>query len=144
MPWSSKRSTTFQPWRSTSHLPAQEIPLPRYLTEALPRLEGRTGLTLASAYNDIEFSAAALPGLEVVNVLTNAVRRGLTGNLGERGWRGIGGVMIDRPTPTYVHAVGFGHESRPVSDQALPVLRRLGQGGRPMCGRREETLLHFH
>jgi hypothetical protein len=115
-----------------SHLAAQEIPIPQYLIEALPHLQGKTGLTLAFAYNEIEFSAAPLPGLEVVDVLTNAVRRGLTGNLGQRGWGAIGGLMIDRPKPTYVHTVGFGHDSRLASDQAAPVLARLGQGGRPM------------
>lgn len=115
-----------------SHLPAKEVPIPEYLIEAVPRLEGKTGLTLASAYNEIQFSADPLPGLEVVDVLTNAVRRGLTGNLGERGWGGIAGIMIDRSTPTYVHAVGFGQESRAANERATPVLRRLGRGGRSM------------
>ena len=100
--------------------------------EAVPRLEGKTGLTLAGAYNKVQFSADPLPGLEVVDVLTNAVRRGLTGSLGQRGWGGIAGIRFDRSAPTYVHADGFEQESCTANKQATPVLRRLGRGGRSM------------
>lgn len=65
-------------------------------------------------------------------MLTNAVRRGLTGSLGQRGWGGIAGIRFDRSAPTYVHADGFEQESCTANKQATPVLRRLGRGGRSM------------
>src|SRR5687768_2982580 len=38
---------------------------------------------------DFRFSAAAEPGLEMADIVVNAVRRALTGNLSFPGWREI-------------------------------------------------------
>jgi hypothetical protein len=118
-----------------SHLAAQEMPVPDYLVKEFPRLKGKTGLSLSEAFREIVFSADSLPGLEVVDVLTNAVRRALTGHLGERGWQGIGGVMIHRRGPTCIHPVGFGQDKRVIPSPAAEVLRHLGKGGRSMLTR---------
>ena len=115
-----------------SHMPAEDVPLSDYYVKEFPDLKGASGLALGPLLGDITFSAEAVPGLEMVDVLTNAVRRALTGRLGTRGWEGVSGIMIHRREPTYVHAMGFG-SSRPVVDaHAAQVLRRLGRGGRSM------------
>ena len=45
---------------------------------------------------NFRFSCAAEPGLELVDVLVNATRRALVGNLGIEGWRRIPELMIHR------------------------------------------------
>jgi hypothetical protein len=115
-----------------SFLRAKEMPMPEHLVGAFPRLKGETGLSLNECFEEIAFSAEAVPGLELVDVLTNAVRRALTGRLGERGWQGIPGLMIHRKGSTYVHPIGFGNDGRPVDPAAGAVMQRLGTGGRSM------------
>lgn len=100
--------------------------------QEFPRLKGETGLSLNDAFREIEFSSQPLPGLEVVDVLTNALRRALTDRLRERGWEGLSGLMIHRRGATYVHPVGFGENERPVTPPADKVFRKLGTGGRSM------------
>jgi hypothetical protein len=115
-----------------SHLGANEMPIPDYLVKEFPRLKGGTGLALSGAFDQIEFSARAPTGLELVDVLTNAVRRALLGRLGQQGWRGLSGVMIHRRGPTYIRPVGFGEDQRVIPPATAAVLRQLGTGGRSM------------
>lgn len=115
-----------------SHLAGKEIPMPEYLVEEFPRLEGEAGHSLNEAFRELEFSSQASPGLELVDVVTNALRRGLTGRLKESGWRGIAGIMIHRKEPTYVHPIGFGQAERVVDPASAAVYRWLGSGGRSM------------
>lgn len=115
-----------------SHMPTTDVALPKYLVEEFPHLKGKTGLWLNALFDDIEFSPRAIPGLELVDVLTNALRRGLRGRLAERGWCGIAGLMIHRKGPTYVHPIGFGPSGREVDAASDIVYRRLGTGGRSM------------
>jgi hypothetical protein len=114
-----------------SHMIAEEVPMPDHLTEAFPRLNGETALRMNAAFDEIEFSPAPLIGLEIVDVLTNALRRALAGRLDERGWGRIAGVMIHRQPP-YVHPVGFGENPCLVEPSVAAVLRRLAAGGRSM------------
>jgi hypothetical protein len=115
-----------------SHLAAKELPMPDFLVKEFPRLKDKTGLSLSGAFQEIVFSADTPTGLELVDVLTNAVRRALTGRLGEPGWRGIPGVMIHRRGPTYIHPIGFGQDQRVIPARTAAVLRKLGKGGRSM------------
>lgn len=114
-----------------SHFPAQERPAPDFLVEQLPHLKGKTVVALNAVLGEIEFSAGALPGLEMVDVLTNAVRRALMGRLDTRGWSGLSKIMIHRRGGTYVHIVTFGPERAAVG-AAKSVLRELGKDGRSM------------
>jgi len=77
----------------------------------------------------MEFLDKPVTGLELVDVLTNAVRRALTGKLQARGWAGISRVMIHRAGQTYVTAMAFDDE---VKEPTASVLRGLGKGGRSM------------
>jgi hypothetical protein len=115
-----------------SHFSAREIAMSDYWVREFPRLQGETGLALAPIFDEIVFSPDPLPGLEVADVLTNAVRRALTGHVGPRGWPGISRTMIHRREPTYVHMVGFGAERRVCDPTTAAALRQLGRGGRSM------------
>jgi hypothetical protein len=53
---------------------------------------------LAVLKEDFTFSAAASPGLELVDIATNATRRAIVGNLGNEGWVRIPELMIHRGT----------------------------------------------
>jgi hypothetical protein len=46
---------------------------------------------------NFRFSDEAEPGSELVDVLTNALRRALTGNLREEGWGKLPCLMVHRP-----------------------------------------------
>jgi hypothetical protein len=115
-----------------SHFIAKEMPIPEYLLQKVPEMKGESGLTLGTVFENIVFSAAALPGLELVDVLTNAVRRALSGRLGEKGWRSISGVMIHRSGQTYIEPMGFGGDGRIIPPATSTILRKLGRGGRSM------------
>ena len=119
-----------------SHLAAVEGPMPEYLVKELPRLKDATGLRIDSAFTEIEFRPEPLPGLEVVDVVTNAVRRALTGRLDVSGYAGVAGLMIHRKGGTYVQASAFTDRNRKVPEPDASVLRQLGRGGRPMLSER--------
>ena len=60
------------------------------------------GINLSQLLADLKFSSAIVPGLELVDIVVNATRRALTGNLGETGWSGIPKLMIFiERSPTY-------------------------------------------
>lgn len=64
-------------------------------------IEGETepGTDLNLLLADLRFSSAVEPGLELVDILVNATRRALLGNLGEAGWRGSPQLMVHRKEP---------------------------------------------
>ncbi len=55
------------------------------------------------------FSSQAEPGLELVDILTNAVRRGMMGNLECEGWKNIPSLMLHRKEH-YIHLLTLGTE----------------------------------
>lgn len=118
-----------------SHMAGRKIRVPEYLVEGLPGLKGGTAHTLNEPFRELEFSPIATPGLELVDVITNALRRALTGRLKEPGWRGIAGIMIHRKEATYIHPIGFGQGERVVDRETAAVYRKLGSGGRSMLTR---------
>jgi hypothetical protein len=70
--------------------------------------EGEKGTDLKKLLKDIRFSKESEIGLELVDILTNAIRRTLTGNLQREGWRNIHKVMIHRNEDKYIHFILFG------------------------------------
>ena len=55
------------------------------------------------------FSPKAEPGLELVDILTNAVRRGMMGHLEREGWKDIPSLMLHRKDH-YIHLLTLGTE----------------------------------
>lgn len=110
--------------------------LPEYLKGVTPpgdRSPG-AGVNLQMMYGEsFTFSSEPLPGLELVDIVTNALRRGLVGNLGETGWRPIRELMIHR-SDVYVQALGFGADDEQLVPKPLArVLNRFREGGRIMA-----------
>ena len=90
----------------------------------------------------VTFSPKIDAGLELVDILTNAVRRTLRGELDEVGWANIHKLMIDR-NGSYIKFIIFG----PGPDVELPaaygptVDRGFRTGGRPMFTHRNRAYL---
>lgn len=68
---------------------------------------GEAGTSLRLLLNDITFSAQTQHGLEFVDILTNGVRRALTGNLQREGWQNMHRLMIHQNGEPYISFVLF-------------------------------------
>lgn len=81
------------------------------------------------------FSADAEWGLELVDIVTNAVRRAIKGNLEHDGWKGIPGLMIHR-TQQYISFVALHrHEIDLGSLPYRSVMQAFMRDGRSMLTR---------
>jgi hypothetical protein len=69
--------------------------------------DGEKGIDLKRLLKDIRFSADSEPGLEFVDILANAIRRTLIGNLGRDGWQNIKGTMVHRNEGPYIQFLLF-------------------------------------
>ncbi|MDR3386124.1 MAG: hypothetical protein P4L92_03660 [Rudaea sp.] len=112
--------------------------LPAYLRDVAPpgdRTYG-AGVDLQLMYGEsFRFSSESEPGLELVDIVTNALRRGLVGNLGEAGWLPLRGLMIHR-SDVYVSPVGLIHnDNRKLARPLLPIMNKFRTGGRIMATR---------
>ena len=84
-----------------------------------------------TSVESFRFSSEPEPGLELVDIVTNALRRGLIGNLGEAGWLPLRGLMIHRSN-VYVSPVGLLPPDRKLARALLPAMNRFRTGGRIM------------
>lgn len=109
--------------------------LPEYLRDVAPpadRSRG-AGVDLQKMFGEsFRFSSEPEPGLELVDIVTNALRRGLIGNLGEAGWLPLRGLMIHR-SDVYVSPVGLLPPDRKLARALLPVMSKFRAGGRIMA-----------
>lgn len=108
--------------------------LPEYLRDVAPpgdRTYG-AGVDLQMMYEDFRFSSDPEPGLEMVDFVTNALRRGLVGNLGKAGWLPLRGLMIHKSN-VYVNPVCFFPPGRQLTPPLLRVLNKFRTGGRTMA-----------
>lgn len=94
--------------------------------------DGVEGTDLGLLMSNFRFSSAPEVGLELVDILTNAVRRALAGNLAETGWRDIPRIMIHRRE----HYIGLmrleGASEMTAEPEYVDVVRRFTSGGRTM------------
>jgi hypothetical protein len=109
--------------------------IPKYLRNVAPpgdRTYG-AGIDLQMMYREsFRFSSDPEPGLEMVDIVTNALRRGFVGNLGEAGWLPLRRLMIHR-SDVYVNPVGFLPPERQIARPLLGVLNKFRTGGRIMA-----------
>ncbi len=110
--------------------------LPAYLHNVAPpgnRTYG-AGVDLQLMYGEsFGFSSQPEPGLELVDIVTNALRRGLVGHLGEAGWLPLRSLMIHR-SDVYVSPVGLiAYDDRSLAKPLRRVLNRFPEGGRIMA-----------
>lgn len=111
--------------------------LPDYVRDANPRAGRNPAMVidLQKMYREsFSFSSDPEPGLELVDIVTNALRRGLIGNLGDEAWLSLRGLMIHRPG-TYVNAVGLGEAGRTLAKPVAQRMNNFRTGGRSMSTR---------
>ena len=83
------------------------------------------------------FSKDPEPGIELVDIITNATRRALIGHLGRSGYRDIPTLMIHRNPPPYIKLVSL--LDAPLAPRGYDysaVLQEFGQRGRNMSTRK--------
>jgi hypothetical protein len=108
--------------------------LPAYLQDHAPETDRRlgAGFDLQLLFREsFRFSTDVEPGLELVDIVTNALRRALTGNLGEDGWLPLRSLMIHR-RDIYVRPVSLLFEDRKLTRSYSKVLHSFRSGGRNM------------
>jgi hypothetical protein len=118
-----------------SRLPSEERVLPEYLADEFPTHAGEAHINLSPSLANIRFVAAPDPGLELVDIVTNALRRALVGNLQPSGWSDLPALMIHRPYQ-YVDIMRFGSEDPELTQHCRGVLHRFKQGGKSMLAPR--------
>ena len=94
---------------------------------------------LSLLLRDIRFSPTREFGLELVDILCNAVRRALRGALQLPGWIDIPRLMLNRPHQ-YIYLMGFGLQGRgpavPLFDTPYSfVAQHFCRGGKPIMTR---------
>ena len=81
---------------------------------------------------DFKFSKEPVPGLELVDIVTNATRRALVGNLRKEGWNEIPTLMIHQ-NPQYIDFSLLGADPMPGGKVAYAdVEKHFRKGGRIM------------
>lgn len=92
------------------------------------------GTDLKLLLKEIRFSAASESGLEFVDILSNAIRRTLTGNLQRDGWKNLREVMIHRSEDAYIQFVLFGEGKDTIqrADYGKIVREGFTTGGKSM------------
>jgi Protein of unknown function (DUF3800) len=79
-------------------------------------------------------SSKSEPGLELADIVINASRRAIVGNLGRRGWEGIPRLMIHRK-PFYFEIMNFDHKGLSAGIESETLLG-FQNGGRMMAAPR--------
>jgi hypothetical protein len=94
---------------------------------------GEKSVDLRLLLKDIRFCTKSEEGLEFVDILSNAVRRALTGNLQKPGWKNIHRLMIHRKEP-YLQFVIFGDGEDIVKRTSYEnvVIEGFSSQGKPM------------
>lgn len=113
-----------------------EMDTPEYLKEHLTDDEFAVrGINLRMLMTEsFKFSSRAEPGLELVDIVTNALRRALVGNLQSSGWANLPDLMIcEKESCLQFVSVS---ESSGASPPYVSVVRKFGRGRRDMLAPR--------
>jgi hypothetical protein len=112
--------------------------LPAYVAEEARRIGVKSthsidlGLLFTESFR---FSSKIEPSLELVDIVTNALRRAVVGNLGEAGWLPLRSLMIHRPD-LYVWPSSLLAEDRKLERPYKRTLNHFREGGRNMLAPR--------
>jgi hypothetical protein len=103
--------------------------IPDWLKEHMPGAETAVDLKLIMK-ESFRFSSDPEPGLELVDIVTNAIRRALIGNLGRDGWAGVPRLMI-HTRDQYLNVITLSDVTepprRPYADMLVTDFRRGGR-----------------
>jgi hypothetical protein len=113
--------------------------LPAYVAEEARRLgvKSTQGIDLGLMFTEsFRFSSGIEPGLELVDIVTNALRRALMGNnLEEVGWLPLRCLMIHRPD-LYVWPCSLLADDKKLDRPYKRILNHFREGGRNMLAPR--------
>ena len=105
--------------------------IPEYLVPHVkPDGRNKKGSDIRKVFEDIRFSSDPEPGLELADIVTNALRRALVGNLGREGWIGIRDLMIARKEQS-INMVSLNGFEPPPPLPYYDVLKEFKGHGRP-------------
>ena len=149
--WEDWWSKTLVIWLQAASIdkPAQMLPggdyrhfkrfflteLPAYLQPVAPKVRTgvAAGLDLQMMYREsFRFSSEPELGLELVDIVTNALRRAMIGNLGVEGWLPLRGLMIHR-SDIYASLLSLKATEGVATKPYRKVLNRFREGGRIMA-----------
>jgi hypothetical protein len=104
--------------------------------------DGEKATSLKLLLKDLKFSSEVQYGLEFVDILTNAVRRALTGNLQQAGWQNIHRLMIHGNDGPYISFVLFQEGGDVIHDASYKNVVNTGfaKDGRLMLTKRNLRL----
>jgi hypothetical protein len=97
--------------------------------------ETEEGTDLSLLLKDMRFSSQIEFGLELVDILTNAIRRALVGNLAAPGWKNIVRTMIHRREHYITFVRLDGVSMTPKAPTYTAVVRHFWKGGKSMLTR---------
>lgn len=112
--------------------------LPAYIAKEARQLgvKSTQGVDLGLMFTEsFRFSSGIEPGLELVDIVTNALRRAVVGNLGEAGWLPLRSLMIHRPD-LYVWPCSLLAEDKRLDRPYKRTLNHFREGGRNMLAPR--------
>ena len=113
-----------------------EMTVPEYLWPHINNPRERIGLDIKKILTEsFRFSSDSEPGLEMVDILTNATRRALMGNLGIQGWANIRQLMIHRKKH-YIRLISLENAPKGHRYPYMQVLRHFSRGGKNMLAPR--------
>ena len=115
-----------------SFMDKHEIPRPDWLPAAKDDGREYSTMLLNDIFSKFRFVSSPEYGLEMVDILTNAVRRACVGNLKIEGWKDISKLIISKKDTNRARLLKLG----PVNPkQKLPyskVIKKLDEQGRSM------------
>lgn len=88
---------------------------------------------------NIRFSSTSEPGLELVDILTNAVRRAMVGNLQFEGYKDLPNIMVHRKSH-YIQVVSLANGQSTFTPSYMPFLNHFRHGGKSMVRERRPDL----
>jgi hypothetical protein len=86
---------------------------------------------LRKVMSHFRFSSEPEPGLELADIVTNAVRRAMMGNLQIDGWRHVPCLMIHRKFH-YIAMIALTNKDAPSNPGYMPVLHHFEHGGKSL------------
>lgn len=115
--------------------------LPAYLAEEVRKrgIRSSGGIDLGRLFTEsFRFSSEIEAGLELVDIVTNALRRAFVGNLGEAGWLPLRSLMIHR-ADLYVQPRSLLTADKQLARAYKRTLNHFREGGRIMIAPRFRT-----
>lgn len=115
-----------------SHFARYDMAVPKYLKPYLSDSTAKSGINIGKLLGErFRFSSTAEPGLELIDILANATRRALNGNLQVNGWRNIPRTMIHRGTH-YINLLCLGEPPPQRTYPYMKVLNHFRRNGKDM------------